>query len=211
MTKEARHPAPAAVSVAAVLVLLVSSVAWASGGHAGPIHVNWWAWDMESPPVGWFLLDFLVFVWLLWHFGRRPVRQAFADRHERLRNALETIERELERTREEFETYRDKLGRVEEEMAELVARGRAQGKEDLDHLESAGRTFAERIRQDSTRIIAQEEERAQRRVRRRVFEDTLHRAEEMLRVLDEGTQRRLLEEAVSDLEKTLTHRREAAA
>lgn len=188
--------------VLAVLLLAPGlALAAGGGGHHGDLHINWWTWDMDAPPVGWFLLDFALFGWGLWYFAKKPIRQAFAERHRRIKRALSEADEILGRAKSRFEEYRKKLAHVDEEMTLLVERGRENGELEHQQLVKAGDAFATRLKRDAKTVVQQELEKAHSRLRRETAELALQKTEAVLRGKLTGEDKaRLLEQAIADLE-----------
>ncbi|MCX7957759.1 MAG: ATP synthase F0 subunit B [Deltaproteobacteria bacterium] len=96
-----------------VFVVLVSPeiMAGHGGGH-GDAHINWFGWDTESPPVAWFILNFVVLFGFLGYFLRKKVNQFFNDRYENMKRQMD----ESVKIREEALA---KLREIEEKLAKI--------------------------------------------------------------------------------------------
>lgn len=194
----------AAASAAVVVVVLFAAqfALAAGGGHHVELHpeINWWSWDMDSPPVGWFLLNFVVFVFLLARLAGPGIRKGLVARSERIRDGVETNERELADAREEREKWEKKLAAVDEEAKELVANSVSDGEREKEKIIEAAKGYAERLRSDTSTIMEQEAAAAQRDLQREVSLQALDKAEAVLRTsIDEADQKRLFEQAVVQL------------
>ena len=77
--------------IAFVMALtLVSGAALATGG-GGPVYfsdINWWEWDKSKLPVGWFIVNFIIFVGILSHFVKKPLAAAFENRHNTIKQSI---------------------------------------------------------------------------------------------------------------------------
>jgi len=197
---------PRVSSAVAVLgaVLLGPAVALASGGggHAGtPAAINWWHWDMTAPPIGWFLLDFVVFLGLIVYAAKKPMREAFLRRHTSIKQTIhdnEAAHAEAERLAQDA---RAKLAAVEREVTAVIARIKEDGAIERERIIAAGRTYAERLRQDAQAFVTQESAGARERLRQQVAYDVFEQASAMLaRELSAADRARLLEAAIVELE-----------
>ncbi len=194
---------------AAVLVALVPVVATAAeteaevgGGHEGAAHINWWTWDMHAPPVGWFLLDFVVFVVLLVYFTRRPLAGAMATRHEAIKRAIEDNEAAYAAAKAEYDEARTKLAAVEREVSELIARVKEDGAVERDRIVESARGYAVRLREDAKNIIAYEGTAARERLQRAVAERALALAtEKLVAAITDADKSRMIDEAIGEIEK----------
>jgi F-type H+-transporting ATPase subunit b len=129
----------------------------------------------------WPALNFILFVALLVHLLREPIREYFRARGERLRQALEAGAR----ARAEAEALRAQLARDIAELPGLRERLRAdllatarQEREDL--LERASRA-ADHIRGDAALVAEQELVAARQAVRAEVIDEAVRQAISLLR------------------------------
>lgn len=183
------------------LLLLLPAYAAASGGHGGELHINWWTWDAHAPPVGWFIVDFVLFVWLIVHFTKKPIRAAFLARHERIKAAIRDAAAAHESAKARYEDYKGKLANVEQEAAQFVATGRREGELEKSQIVLGARDYADHLRTDSRAVITQEEARAQARLRRAVTQQVLRLTEDKLRRgLSAADHARLIDEGIAQLE-----------
>lgn len=193
----------APTSVAFLIVISSASVALAAGGgHHVNLHpeINWWSWDAESPPIGWFIVNFVIFVALLIRLAGKKVNEMFAARAQTIRDNVETNERELEAAEEEREEWQKKLASVDEEAKELVENSEADGERDKEKIVQSAKDYAERLRSDTGTIMEQEAASAQRDLQREVSLQALEKAESLLRsTISDSDRKRLFEQAVRQL------------
>jgi F-type H+-transporting ATPase subunit b len=192
--------------VGALLLLLAGPAQAAGGGdhHLEPLTwdtINWFTWSSEQPPLGWFILDFAFFALLLWWYGKRPIRQAFAQRHVQVKRALEEAASAFANAEGRYEEYKGKLANVEQEANRFVEAGRQDGGLERDQIVQAAKQYSERLRQDSSAVQRQEIDKARLRLRREVATEVLEITEKTLRdQLNDGDRTRLIEEAIDELE-----------
>jgi F-type H+-transporting ATPase subunit b len=182
--------------------LLVATSAAASGGGVMQLEdINWFGWDSHKPPVGWFILDFAFFALLLVWYGKRPVREAFAQRHVQVKRALEEAAKAFAAAEGLYEEYKSKLANVEDEASQFVDSGRKDGALERDQIVETAKNYAERLRKDSSAVMQQELDKAQARLRREVVHEVLKLTEQNLRSeLTDGDRNRLIEDAINELE-----------
>jgi F-type H+-transporting ATPase subunit b len=171
---------------------------------------------MQAPPLGWFLVDFVVFVALLVHFTRRPLKDAFLHRHLAIKKAVADNEAAFAQAKRQFDESRDKLAAIEHDVAGLITRVKEDGQAERERIVHGGRAYAERLKKDSGAIIAQEATSARERLRNYVAERALAQAEAMLVAeLNDADRERMLEAAIAEIEKVealaAAHRRRAAS
>jgi F-type H+-transporting ATPase subunit b len=193
------------VSLASVTLAPVAL--WAAeeghgGGHAGEIHVNWWKWDMATPPVGWFFVDFVIFVALLVHFTRKPIRGAFIARHNAIKRAIDDNQNAFDVAKADYDKTRDKLAAVDREVTQLIAKVKEDGAFERERIIESAKSYSARMREDVKGIISNEANAAKVRLQRSVAEQSLKIAEALLVAnITDADRVRMIDEAISEIEK----------
>jgi ATP synthase F0 subunit b len=191
-------------ALALLTTLLVPALVLASGGeHGGGAepHINWWHWDMHAPPLGWFLLDFVIFAYVLVRFSKRPIAEAFKSRHEAIKKTIEDNSLAASRAKAKYSTARERLASIEVEARELIKRIESEGTFERDRIIEAARGYAQRIVKDTQTILALETQAARERLRADVARQVLERAEQTLvKTLTSADRERMLDEAISEIE-----------
>lgn len=189
-------------TAASVVTMVARAASPAHGGGHGAPHVNWWRWETGAPPVGWFILDFILFVVLIVYFAKKPVRAAFIARHERIKKAIHDACETHAQAKDRYEDYRGKLANVEAESAVHVERGKLDGAHERDQIVLAANEYAERLRTDAKAVIDQELAKAMARLQHQTATLLLQRTEQVLRTtLTDRDRERLLDEAIAAFEK----------
>lgn len=169
----------------------------------GGLSINWWQWSVETPPVGWFLLDFAVFVGVVWYYVRKPLARAMAERHRRIKQGLADAEGLYTQAKSLADENRARLSQVEQEMKDLLERGRQTGASDRDQAVAEAKAFADRLHKDAEAIALAEQERARARLRIEAGRAALAQAQTMIQQgLSPEQQNELLEQAIEELEKS---------
>ena len=184
-------------------VVLLSVAAHASGGGEGEHvpHVNWWEWTQKAPPVGWFIVDFIIFVGLLGWLLKGPLTSMFQKRHTEIKDAIEEAQAAHKKAKAHRDEYLDKLTRVDEEIGSLVEGARADGTQTKDAIIRAAKGYSSQLRGDSDAAADQEAQSARIRLKNEVVGAVMTTAETMLdEKLSAEDQQRLLEEAIGTLE-----------
>jgi F-type H+-transporting ATPase subunit b len=149
----------------------------------------------------WTLLCFgiVFFVLRRWAFG--PIQQKIDERRKRIREALD-----------EADNARVEARRLLEEHRQLMSQARGQAEEILSDARRVAQSQEQRMREEleadrqrrieeTTRQIAAETARALEQIRAEVAELTVMATEKVTgKVLDESDQRRLIDEAIGDLD-----------
>ena len=184
-------------------LMLVSGVALAAA-PTGPVYfsdINWWDWDAKKLPVGWFIVDFVIFVGLLVHFVKKPLAAAFENRHNAIKKTIEDNEKAHADARQAHDEFQSKLANVDAEGNALIERSKADGALERDKMIEDANAYSERIKVDSKAIVDQEYTQARVRLQAFTALAALGDAEERLKAnITDGDQTRLLEEAIAELE-----------
>jgi F0F1-type ATP synthase membrane subunit b/b' len=177
------------------------------GGHpAGPPHVNWFEWSEHSPPVGWYAINFIVFIGALVHFTRKPLGAAMQKRHDSIKSTIEENQKAFDAAQHRHDTYRTKLAHVDQESRELVDSSKGDGALERDRIIAGARDYARRLRSDAENVAKNEEERARLRLKSDIAHSALKSAEEMLRRgLTDADRELLFEQSLQMIEQIDTH------
>lgn len=178
------------------------------GGHhasTGTPHINLWSWDQHAPPVGWYAVNFLIFVIFLVKAAKKPLTAAMQRRHDNIKATIEENQKAYDSAKDRHDTYRKKLANVDAESRELIDRSKEDGALERDRIIAGAREYAKRLREDAQTVIEQEEERARRRLQTEVAKAALKNAEDMLRRgLTDADRDRLFDQSLQMIESAHT-------
>jgi len=159
---------------------------------------------LVTPNVGlmiWTLLAFGITLWILWKLAFPRIGEALDKRQKAIEESIDTAERTKVEADELLQEYRERLKEAREQADEIVARARKAG----DNLESESKADALRQREElmeqTRRDIDAETRRAIQEIRNEVADLTVMATEKVTRkTLDEDDQKRLVEEALRELD-----------
>lgn len=188
-----------------VATVAVALVAQASEGHHGDApsfaSINWWAWEVHKPPMGWFLLDFFVFLGGLVYFTAKPLADAFSQRHTAIKRTIAEMASAHAKASSRQQTLRGQLAGLEAEVRQLLDSSRKDGEEERTQLVKDAKEYAERMGKDAGAIATQETERARLRLQQVVLRAALTRAQSLLHEqITAADQQTLIEQAITELE-----------
>ncbi len=171
------------------LLLLVS----AEGEHpAGPLGI---------PNVIWQAVNLIGFLAALFYFVARPMTRLFRQRQLDIERRLqEAQERRAEAARLESEIH-ERMARLDREVAEILARGAAEGEAARAELIGRAEQDAENVRRQAEEEIGRRLEAARQELKRAAAELTAAAARELVAAqMTEEDRRRLLTESIARLE-----------
>jgi F-type H+-transporting ATPase subunit b len=149
----------------------------------------------------WTLLVFGISMLLLAKFAFPPIRAALDRRQKAIEESIDTAERTRQEADQILSEYRERLKEAREQAEDIVSRARrtAEGQE-REGVETARRRGEELLEQ-TRRDIEAETRRAIGEIRQEVANLTVLAAEKVTRkTLSEADQRRLVEEALAELD-----------
>jgi F-type H+-transporting ATPase subunit b len=161
---------------------------------------------LVSPDVGlmiWTLLAFLVTFFLLRKLAFPRISEALEKRQRLIEESIDSAQRTKAEADEILAEYRERLKEARAQAEEIVARARKAGEAtERQSIEEAKETREELLEQ-TRRDIEAETRRAIQEIRREVADLTVAATERVTRkTLTEDDQRRLVEEALSELDFT---------
>jgi F-type H+-transporting ATPase subunit b len=157
-----------------------------------------------TPNVGlmiWTLLLFGLSMWILWKVAFPRISEALDRRQHAIEESIEHAERVRKEADDLLAEYRARLREAREQAQEIVERSRktaeAREREALAEAQQQRERMMEQTRHD----IEAETRRAIQQIRREVADLTVQATEKVTRkVLDDADQRRLVEDALSELD-----------
>jgi F-type H+-transporting ATPase subunit b len=157
-----------------------------------------------TPSVGlmiWTLLLFGISMYILWKLAFPRISDALDRRQHAIEESIDHAERIRHDADELLAEYRERLREAREQAQEIIDRARksadARERETLEEAQHRREQLMEQTRRD----IETETRRAIQEIRREVADLTVMATEKVTRkVLDEEDQRRLVEEALRDLD-----------
>ena len=157
-----------------------------------------------TPDVGlmiWTLLLFGISMYILWKLAFPRISEALERRQHAIEESIDHAERVRHDADELLEEYRERLREARGQAEQIIDRARksadARERETLEETQQRREQLMEQTRRD----IEVETRRAIQQIRREVADLTVLATEKVTRkVLDEADQRRLVEEALGDLD-----------
>jgi F-type H+-transporting ATPase subunit b len=159
---------------------------------------------LVSPDVGlmiWTLIAFLVALFVLRKWAWPAITEALDKRQRAIEESIETAERARTDAAALLEEYRQRLREARAQADEIVARARKAGEvHERETLEEA-KVRREELLEQTRRDIEAETRRAIQEIRAEVADLTILATEKVTRkALDADDQRRLVEEALGELD-----------
>lgn len=159
---------------------------------------------LVSPSLGlmiWTLIAFLSTFFLLRKYAFPFIQEALDKRQKAIEEAIAESERARAEANKLLEEYRERLREARAQSEEIVARARKAAEEHERETIETARHQREEMLEQTRRDIQAETRRAIQEIRNEVADLTVLATEKVTRkVLDDADQRRLVEEALGELD-----------
>jgi F-type H+-transporting ATPase subunit b len=149
----------------------------------------------------WTIVCFLIALFVLKRYAFGPVQAMIDERRERIRAAIEEADHAREEARNLLEEHRKLIGQAKGDAEEILAEARRVADSMRDRVKEESEAERQRRLEDTRRQIEAETQRALDAIRHEVAALTLEATAKVTgKVLDRDDHRRLIEEAISDLD-----------
>jgi F-type H+-transporting ATPase subunit b len=159
---------------------------------------------LVSPGLGlmiWTLVLFLFTMWVLSKVAFPRIQEALDKRAKAISESIEAAERQRKESDELLAEYRERLTEAREQADDIMARARKAADTAESEATAAGKEKREELVAAATRDIEAETRRSLDQIRKEVADLTVLATEKVTRKsLNESDQRRLVEEALSEVD-----------
>jgi F-type H+-transporting ATPase subunit b len=159
---------------------------------------------LVSPGLGlmiWTLVLFLFTMWVLSKLAFPKIQEALDRRAKTISESIEAAERQRKESDELLAEYRERLTEAREQADDIMARARKAAETAESEAKAEGNAKREELVAAATRDIEAETRRSLQQIRKEVADLTVLATEKVTRKsLNEADQRRLVEEALSEVD-----------
>jgi F-type H+-transporting ATPase subunit b len=149
----------------------------------------------------WTIVCFLITLWVLKRYAFGPIQKMIDDRRARIRRSIEEAEEARAEARRILEEHRKLVGQARGEGEHILAEARRVADAQRERVKEETEADRQRRLEETRRQIEAETHRALGQIRAEVAELTLVAASKVTgKVLDEADHRRLVEDAIADLD-----------
>jgi F-type H+-transporting ATPase subunit b len=155
----------------------------------------------------WTIVCFLITLFVLKRYAFGPIQKMIDERRDRIREALEEADRARDEARHLLEEHRALIARARGDAEEILAEARRVSDAQRERVKEEAEADRQRRLEDTRRQIEAATRRALEQIRAEVAQLTLVAAEKVTRKsLDDADHRRLIEEAISELDFSVLER-----
>ena len=159
---------------------------------------------LVKPGIGlmiWTLIVFGLSMVVLARFAFPMIAEALDKRQHAIEDSIDTAERTKQEAEQLLAEYRERLTEARQQADEIVARAKRAADVHEREAKESSKTARDEMLEQTRRDIEAETRRAIQEIRREVADLTVRATEKVTRKsLDEGDQRRLIEEALGELD-----------
>ena len=157
----------------------------------------------------WTIISFLITLYVLKRYAFGPIQRTIDERRERIRQAIDEADKAREEARRLLEEHRALIGRAKSDAEEILADARKVGEASVRRMREETEADRQRRLEETRRQIEAETRRGLEQIRAEVAELSLLAATKVTRkALDDEDHRRLIEEAVGELDFSVLESRE---
>jgi len=149
----------------------------------------------------WTLVCFLITLFVLKRYAFGPIQNLLDERRDRIRRALEEADAARREARELVEEHRSLIGQARQDAEQILGEARRVADAQRERVREETEADRQRRLEETRRQIEAETQRALEQIRSEVAELTLVAASKVTgKVLDESDHRRLIDDAIRDLD-----------
>jgi F-type H+-transporting ATPase subunit b len=149
----------------------------------------------------WTLIAFAITFFVLRRYAFGPIQRVIDERRERIRQSIEEADRARAEARDLLEEHRKLVGQAKQEAEEILVEGRRVADSQRERVREETEADRQRRLEETKRQIEAETQRALEQIRAEVAELTLVATAKVTgKVLDRDDHRRLIEDAIGDLD-----------
>jgi|SRR5512132_439407 F-type H+-transporting ATPase subunit b len=149
----------------------------------------------------WTIVCFLITLFVLRRYAFGPIQKSIDERRERIRQSLDEADRAREEARNLLEEHRQLIGRAKTDAEEILAEARRVAEANERRMRNELETDRQRRLEETRKQIEAETRRALEQIRLEVVDLSLLAATKVTgKALDDADHRRLIDEAVADLD-----------
>jgi F-type H+-transporting ATPase subunit b len=177
-------------------------------------HINWFSWDYKAgpeqlpehrhmpPPFFFALVNFAVFLWIMWRLAARPLSDFVRARHTTIRRDLDEAQALHREAEARLNDYQARIAGLDREIDTLIAQVKADAQVEKERIIAEASAQAARLQKDAEAQIDVELRRMQGELKAEAVGAAIAAAETMIKSqAGADDQRRLAERFAGELER----------
>lgn len=159
-----------------------------AGAHGGAHGIeNWFSFSFgpgkkyQNGPFAFAIINFIILLWIVVRFGKKPFVQFLENRHTTIRDNLAEAQRMREEAQQRLDEIKGKLSNLEREITEIKEAVRKDAELERDRIIADAKNQAEDLVKAADRTLDDELRRARRRLEAEAVSAAMQAAEKMIR------------------------------
>jgi len=149
----------------------------------------------------WTIIAFAITFFVLKRYAFGPIQKAIDERRDRIRQSIDEADRAREEARNLLEEHRKLIGKAKTDAEEILAEARKQSDAQRERVREETEVDRQRRLEETKKQIDAETQRALEQIREEVAELALVATAKVTgKVLDRDDHRKLIEDAIGDLD-----------
>ncbi len=158
--------------------------------------------ELLSAGIHWQILNFIIFLAVLFFALRKPVKEFWSSRSHQIRFDMEEANRLQREASLRHEDLQKRLSKIEKEIADLIRSLEEEGEMEKRVMIQEAERLSQKIEQDAERIATQEVRKAKETLKAQAAQLSIEMAERLIREnFQDEDQRRLSEKYLKGLEE----------
>lgn len=145
--------------------------------------LNWWGLGSaykSTPAIGWTLVTFGIFAFLVKYFAQKPLAAYLKSRSEEIKNAIEEAKQAKQDAQNKLRQYEQRLLDLDTEILKMKSDFEHQGQLERARLKQEAEKIAEQIRKDSEQTLKAEVSRSVMLLKQEIAEKIILTAQQNL-------------------------------
>ncbi len=127
------------------------------------------------------IVNFVIFLWLLYKFTGKAVRNYFVGRREQIAASIEEAKRAQEEAKKSLEEAKARIAGLEKEVSQILANAEKERDEQIARMREETQRMVERVREQAKAAADLEVKKAKTELQREAIDLAVNMAENLLR------------------------------
>ena len=127
------------------------------------------------------IINFTLFVWLLYHYLKQPIRDYFKNRRSSLAKEIEESDKMLKDAESELEKYEKAISELDSKIEEIKQIAKSTTEREQQAILTAAKEYSVKIKEEAEKIASQEVEKAVLTLRNEISKLSVEMAEDNLK------------------------------
>lgn len=148
----------------------------------------------------WNIINLALLIWIIVHFGRKPISGMITNKHEKIHKELDSLKDKLESINGQLNTQESKLKNIVQEIEKIETNYNKMTGNMVTNIDESAKQEATKLRNQATLLIQQELNQIKADLRKEFSQKAINGATDMIKeYLDESKQLQLVNDFAMNL------------